>query len=65
MEYFTNSCRECPLFNDGMDGEYKESCNHPANKGKELPLTENIPIWCPLREEHLSIHLKPAENAVR
>lgn len=46
------------MFNDGIDGEYQEFCQHPTTKGKELSLTEAFPEWCPLKEEHLSIHLK-------
>lgn len=65
MEFYIESCKGCPLFNDGMDGEYKESCQHPATKGKELPLTGAFPDWCPLISEHTSIHLKQPDNAVR
>lgn len=58
MEYYISECRECPMFNDGMDGEYQESCQHPTTKGKELPLTEALPEWCPLISEPITINKK-------
>lgn len=55
MEFYINSCCECPMFNDI---DYRAFCQHPTFEEKPIDLTEDIPEWCPLKEEHLSIHLK-------